>query len=111
MNRLTALGMVVEALDGKRIAVVVHEPDDLTPTMDMVVTACSGADIASIRRVAGREEIRTHTGGRILFVTPRATGKRLRGMVLDTVYLARYAWCEPNTLVALTATGAEIVTG
>ncbi|MDR7113892.1 hypothetical protein J2X03_003794 [Microbacterium trichothecenolyticum] len=112
MNRFAALGLVVEALDGKRIAVVVPEEADVTLTLNAALDAAAAfaGDVElTVEAENGRQEIATPNDGRLLFMSPRLTKTRLRGWELTSIYLERYATVDPDTLAGLYLTGTTVI--
>jgi hypothetical protein len=116
VNRFAAVGLLSDAIDGKRIAIVgVHARDVHDGFRVFEDILLEAERPCSIIRSNGSEAIRFPSGGRILFWPARTAHQRARGHELDLVFvdagadahLGMHAYVEMQP--ALAARGGSIV--
>lgn len=86
MNRYAALGITLDAHEGKRIVVLVARAAAIRHAMDEVMRVLVDADPDDyqVRRAAGDERIQFISGGSIRFLSVGAT---THGWTADVVFL------------------------
>lgn len=88
MNKYAAEGILRDALDGKRIAVVERTAAETVEAVRVFAELVERLDLqeyVKVRRANGAERVRVPGAGDVRFATPRS--RSLRGCVFDVVFI------------------------
>ncbi|MFI8593743.1 hypothetical protein ACIGCK_04845 [Microbacterium sp. NPDC078428] len=104
MNRYTAHGLVLHALNGEHIAIITPREADSTTVLHQLDQAAQtlAPQSVAINRKAGGHELTSANGGRVLITSAPRAPHTLTGIHLDAVHLEPRAHLAPETEATLT---------